>query len=150
MIVAMWETASEDQIQEVTNHLIKMGFAVHRTTGARQSVLAAVGKRIDFDIRELEVLPGVQTVHRISAPYKLVGRTFRPEGTVVKLPNGVEIGGKQVVVMAGPCSVESRAQIFAAAEIVCAAGRKSPARRRVQATQLAVHVSGVWALRRSS
>ena len=124
MIVAMWETASEDQIQEVTNHLIKMGFAVHRTTGARQSVLAAVGKRIDFDIRELEVLPGVQTVHRISAPYKLVGRTFRPEGTVVKLPNGVEIGGKHVVVMAGPCSVESRAQIFAAAEIVCAAGAK--------------------------
>ena len=124
MIVAMWETASEDQIQEVTNHLIKMGFAVHRTTGARQSVLAAVGKRIDFDIRELEVLPGVQTVHRISAPYKLVGRTFRPEGTIVKLPNGVEVGGKQVVVMAGPCSVESRAQIFAAAEIVCAAGAK--------------------------
>jgi 3-deoxy-7-phosphoheptulonate synthase len=124
MIVAMWETASEDQIQEVTNHLIKMGFAVHRTTGARQSVLAAVGKRIDFDIRELEVLPGVQTVHRISAPYKLVGRTFRPEGTIVKLPNGVEVGGKQVVVMAGPCSVEARAQIFAAAEIVCAAGAK--------------------------
>ena len=124
MIVAMWETASEDQIQEVTNHLIKMGFAVHRTTGARQSVLAAVGKRIDFDIRELEVLPGVQTVHRISAPYKLVGRTFRPEGTIVKLPNGVEVGGKQVVVMAGPCSVESQAQIFAAAEIVCAAGAK--------------------------
>ena len=84
MIVAMWETASEDQIQEVTNHLMKMGFAVHRTTGARQSVLAAVGKRIDFDTRELEVLPGVQGVHRISAPYKLVGRTFRPEDTIVK------------------------------------------------------------------
>src|SRR5580698_3084371 len=122
MIVAMWETASEDQIQEVTNHLIKMGFAVHRTTGARQSVLAAVGKRIDFDIRELEVLPGVQTVHRISAPYKLVGRTFRPEGTIVRLANGVEIGGKNVVVMAGPCSVESREQIFASADLVKQAG----------------------------
>ena len=58
MIVAMWESASEDQIQDVTDHLMKMGFAVHRTTGARQSVLAAVGKRIDFDIRELEVLSG--------------------------------------------------------------------------------------------
>src|SRR6201997_775924 len=124
MIVAMWETATEDQIQEVTNHLLKMGFAVHRTTGARQSVLAAVGKRIDFDTRELEVLPGVEKVHRISAPYKLVGRTFRPEGTVVRLANGVEIGGKEVVVMAGPCSVESREQIFRAAEMVSQAGAK--------------------------
>ena len=124
MIVAMWETASEDQIQAVTDHLVRMGFAVHRTTGARQSVLAAVGKRIDFDIRELEVLPGVQTVHRISAPYKLVGRTFRPEGTVVRLPNGVEIGGKNVVVMAGPCSVESREQLFTSADLVSKAGAK--------------------------
>jgi 3-deoxy-7-phosphoheptulonate synthase len=124
MIVAMWETATEDQIQEVTNHLLKMGFAVHRTTGARQSVLAAVGRRIDFDTRELEVLPGVEKVHRISAPYKLVGRTFRAEGTVVSLPNGVEIGGTHVVVMAGPCSVESREQIFAAAEQVGKAGAK--------------------------
>lgn len=124
MIVAMLEEASEDQIQNVTNHLIGMGFAVHRTTGARQSVLAAVGKRIEFDIRDIEVLPGVQNVHRISAPYKLVGRPFRPEGTVVKLPNGIEVGGKEVVVMAGPCSVESREQIFAAAEVVAKAGAK--------------------------
>jgi 3-deoxy-7-phosphoheptulonate synthase len=124
MIVAMWETASEEQIQEVTNHLMRMGFAVHRTTGARQSVLAAVGKRIDFDIRELEVLPGVQGVHRISAPYKLVGRTFRAENTVVRLGNGVEIGGKNIVVMAGPCSVESREQIFRSAEMVARAGAK--------------------------
>ena len=68
--------------------------------------------------------PGVQTVHRISAPYKLVGKTFRPEGTVVRLDNGVEIGGKEIVVMAGPCSVESRTQIFAAAEMVSKAGAK--------------------------
>src|SRR5215469_5752400 len=98
MIVAMLENASEDQIQEVTNHLMQMGFAVHRTTGARQSVLAAVGRRIDFDTRDLEVLPGVEKVHRISAPYKLVGRQFRPEGTTVRLANGVEVGGKEVVV----------------------------------------------------
>ncbi len=58
MIVAMLESATEDQIQDVTDHLMRMGFAVHRTTGARQSVLAAVGKRIDFDTRDLEVLLG--------------------------------------------------------------------------------------------
>ena len=124
MIVAMLETATEDQIQEVTDHLMRMGFAVHRTTGARQSVLAAVGRRIDFDTRELEVLSGVEKVHRISAPYKLVGRQFRAHDTVIKFSNGVEIGGKEVVVMAGPCSVESREQLFSAADIVAKAGAK--------------------------
>src|ERR1700757_1588118 len=83
MIVAMQETATEEQIQQVIEHLVRMGFSVHRTTGARQSVLAAVGARVDFDTRNLEVLSGVQEVHRISAPYKLAGRSFRPEGTVI-------------------------------------------------------------------
>jgi 3-deoxy-7-phosphoheptulonate synthase len=86
--------------------------------------LAAVGKRIDFDTRDLEVLPGVEKVHRISAPYKLVGRQFREHDTVVNLANGTAIGGKEVVVMAGPCSVESREQIFLAAEQVAKAGAK--------------------------
>jgi 3-deoxy-7-phosphoheptulonate synthase len=63
-------------------------------------------------------------VHRISAPYKLVGRPFRPGGTIVRLPNGVQVGGKEVVVMAGPCSVESREQIFTSAELVSKAGAK--------------------------
>jgi 3-deoxy-7-phosphoheptulonate synthase len=124
MIVAMLESADEDQIQDVIDHLVKMGFEVHRSTGARQTVLGAVGRRIDFDIRDIEVLSGVHHVHRISSPYKLVGRSFRPDGTTVKLPNGVEIGGKEVVVMAGPCSVESPEQIFTAAEQVSQAGAK--------------------------
>ncbi len=108
MIVAMQETASEEQVQQVVEHLIRMGFSVHRTTGERQTVLAAVGARVDFDTRNLEVLSGVEHVHRISAPYKLAGRSFRPQGTLISFPNGVTIGGDQVVVMAGPCSVESR------------------------------------------
>src|SRR5437868_14393578 len=108
MIVAMQERASEDQVQHVVKRLTEMGFDVHKTTGERQTVLAAVGSRNDFDVRDLEVLPGVEHVHRISAPYKLVGRAFKPEGTIVKLKNGVAIGGNEVVVIAGPCSVESR------------------------------------------
>src|ERR671931_1875719 len=107
MIVAMQDTASEEQIQQVIEHLVRMGFSVHRTTGERQTVLAAVGARIDFDTRNLEVLSGVQEVHRISAPYKLAGRSFRPQGTIVRVGNGIEIGGKEVIVMAGPCSIES-------------------------------------------
>src|SRR6266567_3179050 len=101
MIVAMQESADEGQIQQVIEHLVKMGFEVHRSTGARMTVLGAVGSQVDFDIRNLELLPGVQEVHRISAPYKLAGRSFRPEGTILRLANGVEIGGNEVVVMAG-------------------------------------------------
>jgi 3-deoxy-7-phosphoheptulonate synthase len=124
MIVAMQEGASEDQIQQVIDHLVKMGFEVHRSTGVRQTVLGAVGARAEFDIRNFELLPGVQEVHRISSPYKLAGRSFRPEGTIIRLRNGVEIGGKGVVVMAGPCSVESREQIFETAKHVAAAGAR--------------------------
>ena len=125
MIVAMQETATEEQIQVVIEHLMQMGFSVHRTTGERQSILAAVGARIDFDTRNLEVLSGVEHVHRISAPYKLSGKAFRPEGTIISFPNGTKVGGKEVVVMAGPCSVESRDQLFTVAELVAKAGARA-------------------------
>src|SRR5712691_23839 len=124
MIVAMQESATDEQIQQVVEHLVRMGFSVHRTTGERQTVLAAVGARVDFDTRNLEVLSGVEHVHRISAPYKLAGRSFRPQGTIVELPKGVQIGGDQVVVMAGPCSVESKEQLFTVAEQVAKAGAR--------------------------
>ena len=124
MIVAMQETATDDQIQVVVEHLMGLGFSVHRTTGERQTILAAVGARTDFDTRNLEVLSGVMEVHRISAPYKLAGRGFRPQGTVIEFANGVKIGGNEVVVMAGPCSVESRSQLFTVAEQIAKAGAR--------------------------
>jgi len=125
MIVAMQETATEDQIQVVVEHLVEMGFSVHRTTGERQTILAAVGSRTDFDTRNLGVLNGVMEVHRISAPYKLAGRSFRPQGSIIEFKNGVKIGGKEVVVMAGPCSVESHTQLFTVAELVAKAGARA-------------------------
>ncbi|MGH9564681.1 MAG: 3-deoxy-7-phosphoheptulonate synthase [Candidatus Angelobacter sp.] len=124
MIVAMQEQASEEQIQQVIERLITMGFEVHRSTGALKTVLGAVGERREFDIRDIEVLPGVGEVHRISSPYKLVARSFRPEGTVVRFHNGVSVGGQEVVLMAGPCSVESREQLFCVAESVARTGAK--------------------------
>jgi len=124
MIVAMQEGADEALIQQVIEQLVKLGFEVHRSTGARMTVLGAVGSGIDFDIRNLELLPGVQEVHRISSPYKLAGRSFRPEGTIVKLANGIDVGGNEIVVMAGPCSVETREQIFTTAEAIGKAGAK--------------------------
>jgi 3-deoxy-7-phosphoheptulonate synthase len=82
-----------------------------------------VGGTDDFDLASFEVMDGVKEAHRIVSPYKLASRGFRPEGTVVKI-GGVEIGGERIVVMAGPCSVESKEQIELSAEIVAHAGAK--------------------------
>jgi 3-deoxy-7-phosphoheptulonate synthase len=124
MIVAMQANATDEQIQIVVERMVEIGFNVHRTTGAVQTILAGVGTPGQFDHKDFELYAGVAEVVRISSPYKLAGRGFRPEGTIVRFPNGVEVGGNEVVVMAGPCSVESREQIFTAAAQVKAAGAK--------------------------
>ncbi len=122
MIVAMQEKATEEQIDAVIDAMVEAGVGVHRTTGASQTILAGVGPTASVDLSKFEVLPGVLHVHRISSPYKLAGRAFRPEGTVVEFANGAKIGGEQVAVIAGPCAIENREQIFAIAECVKAAG----------------------------
>jgi 3-deoxy-7-phosphoheptulonate synthase len=122
MIVAMQEKATEEQIYAVVVAMEEMGVNVHRTTGEFQTILAGVGPTASLDLTKFEMLPGVLHVHRISAPYKLAGRAWRPEGTVIEFPNGAKIGGQQVAVIAGPCAVEDREQIFAIAQCVKAAG----------------------------
>jgi 3-deoxy-7-phosphoheptulonate synthase len=122
MIVAMLETATEEQIVAVIEVMEESGVHVHRTTGEMQTILAAVGPTAGLDLSKFEVLPGVMHVHRISSPYKLAGRAWRPEGTVVEFPNGATIGGKQVAMIAGPCAIENREQIFSTAAAVKAAG----------------------------
>src|SRR5260221_9632949 len=109
MVVVMQEGAGEKQIQTVIDRLVGLGFDIHRSTGVRHTLLGAVGGKTDVDPRVLELLEGVAEVLRISAPYKLASRAFRPEGTIVNV-GGVPIGGKHVPVMAGPCSVESEEQ----------------------------------------
>ena len=111
MVVVMEEGATEEQIQIVIDRLMKMGFDAHRSTGMRQTVIGAVGAKIDFDTRDIELIDGVEEVVRITAPYKLASRHFRPEGSVIQLGKGVAVGGEQVIMMAGPCSVESETQI---------------------------------------
>jgi 3-deoxy-7-phosphoheptulonate synthase len=122
MIVVMQEGASEDQIQAVIRNLMEQGFDVHRSTGAIQTVLGGVGAKTDFDTRVVEMMAGVQEVYPVVAPYKLASRHFRPEGTVVDLGGGVKVGGNQVVVMAGPCSVESLEQMEAVAALISGLG----------------------------
>ncbi len=122
MIVAMQEKATEEQIDAVIDAMVEAGVGVHRTTGATQTILAGVGPTASLDLSKFELLAGVLHVHRISSPYKLAGRGFRPEGTVVEFENGVKVGGERVAVMAGPCSIESREQMFETAKRVKAAG----------------------------
>src|SRR6201985_3912808 len=124
MVIVMQEGASDAQIQNVIDKLVVHGFDVHRSTGASHTVLGAVGVHRDFDHRDFELLEGVREVVRITQPFKLASRAFKPEGTIVDLGRGVKIGGPEVVVAAGPCSVESPEQIDAVASAVAKAGAK--------------------------
>ena len=123
MVVVMEERAPEDQIQHVIATLVEKGFDVHRSTGALKTVLGAVGGNRAFDIRLVEVMDGVHEVLRITEPYKLASRTFKPERTIVSVGE-LRIGGDEVIVMAGPCSAENEEQVEAAAAAVSKAGAK--------------------------
>jgi len=124
MVIVMHEGATEEQIQHVIDRVVSSGFDVHRSTGASHTVLGAVGVHRDFDHRDFELLEGVREVVRITQPFKLASRQFKPQGTVVDLGRGVKIGGDEIVVAAGPCSVESPEQINAVAEAVAKSGAK--------------------------
>jgi 3-deoxy-7-phosphoheptulonate synthase len=121
MLVVMQQGATEAQIDAVIGRMVEMGFDVHRSTGVVHTVLGGVGGKEEFDLEVFEVMEGVKEAHRIISPYKLASRSFRPQGTTVRVGN-LEIGGPRVVVMAGPCSVESAEQIERSAESVAAAG----------------------------
>jgi 3-deoxy-7-phosphoheptulonate synthase len=123
MVVVTEPGASEKQIEEIIRVLHEHGFDVHRSTGMQQTVLGAIGVQPEFDHRQIELLPGVAEVLRITEPYKLASRTFKREGSVFDV-GGIKIGGDDVVVMAGPCSVESERQVLAVAESVMKSGAK--------------------------
>jgi 3-deoxy-7-phosphoheptulonate synthase len=123
MLVVMQQGATEEQVEHVIERLTDLGFDVHRSTGVIHTVLGGVGGKDDFDLAVFEVMEGVKEAHRIASPYKLASRSFRPEGTIVRVGD-LAIGGESVVVMAGPSSVENRDQIEQTAELVAKAGAK--------------------------
>jgi 3-deoxy-7-phosphoheptulonate synthase len=123
MVVVMEERASEEQIQDVIAHLVEQGFDVHRSTGALRTVIGAVGGNRQADPRLIEVLEGVHEVLRITEPYKLASRTFKPENTVITVGD-TRIGGDEVIVIAGPCSAESDEQVETTTAAVKRAGAK--------------------------
>src|SRR6185436_3066655 len=124
MVIVMERGASEAQIQRVIETLVELGYDVHRSTGVNHTVLGAVGSpRQSADPRVLELIPGVREAMKVSEPYKLVGRRFRAEDTVVDVA-GVAVGGPEVIVMAGPCSVESHERVASIARRVRGAGAR--------------------------
>ena len=122
MVVVMEERATEAQVENVVKRLVEMGMDVHRSTGVTRTVLGAVGQG-QPDKGLIEMLEGVHEVVRISSPYKLASRTFKPEATIVTVGD-IRIGGDEVIVMAGPCSAETEQQVRTTAAAVRRAGAK--------------------------
>jgi len=130
MVIVMESIATEEQIQKIIDLLTRKGFDAHRSTGATRTIIGAVGSDAGaLDPRDFQLMEGVREVLRITEPWKLAGRVFRPEGSVIAAGAArgsaqVSFGGPEVVVMAGPCAVESEDQI----RKVAASVRRSGAR----------------------
>jgi 3-deoxy-7-phosphoheptulonate synthase len=123
MIVVMKPTATEREVEKVIERMIEDGFDIHRSTGAERTVLGAVGVAPDFDRGPYRLLDGVEEVVRVSTPYKRVSRSFHPDDLLIRVGD-VVFGGDEVVVIAGPCSVESEDQIHQTAAAVAQAGAR--------------------------
>ncbi len=121
MVVVMQSGVDESQIEAVILRLNEYGFDVHRSSGVSHTVLGAIGVKPEFDIRNIKVLDGVSDVFRVTEPYKFVSRAWKSEKTIVDV-RGVDVGGDEITIMAGPCAVESEEQIEATAEFVASQG----------------------------
>ena len=124
MIVVMKSTATEADIQHLVKHVESLGLKANVLRGTERTVVAAIGDERVIGVTALESSPGVDNVMRVLAPYKLASREAHTETSVVRA-GSLEVGGKQIGVIAGPCSVESEEQIVATAKAVKAAGATS-------------------------
>ncbi len=123
MIVVMKPGVSEDAVSRVSARLQGLGFGVHVSKGTERTVIGAIGDKSVLAGVDLEAMDGVERVVPIRQPFKLVSREFHPESSVVDV-SGVAVGGREVVVIAGPCSVESYEQLRVTARAVKAAGAR--------------------------
>ncbi len=121
MIVVMKTGSSQDEIRRVVNRIEVGGLIAHISQGIEHTVIGVLGQAFPELRDTLELLPGVEQVIPVTKPYKLASREFHPQDTIVEL-NGVTIGGNEIVVMAGPCAVESEEQLLSTAQAVKAAG----------------------------
>ena len=122
MLVVMKHGATTAEIDAVVAAIEEMGYEARPMPGAQRTAVGLVGNDGRVDSSRISALSGVAQVIHVTQPYKQVSREWRPENTIVTIAPGVEVGGSEVVIMAGPCSVESEAQIVLAAQQVKAAG----------------------------
>jgi len=122
MLIIMRHGADDAEIRRVCDTIEEMGYQSRPMPGKQRTTVGLVGNDGRVDGSRLAALPGVVEILHVTKPYKQVSREWKPESTIVQLPGGLAIGGTDVVVMAGPCSVESESQILAAARAVRAAG----------------------------
>jgi 3-deoxy-7-phosphoheptulonate synthase len=122
MLVVMKAQATPEEIQAVCDHIVQLGFRAHPLPGAQRTAIGITGNQGEVDRGNLESLSGVAEVIRVSKAYKLASRDVKEEDTVVRVAGGAAIGGRDLAVIAGPCSIESREQAFAIAEQVATAG----------------------------
>lgn len=123
MIVVMHSEATEGQLNVILEKIKELGFSPHLSRGEKRTIVGVVGNQKKVDPQVFMVLPGVENVVPILKPFKLASREFKKDPTVITI-NGAAIGSRQVVVMAGPCAVESREQTMRAAEAVAGSGAK--------------------------
>ncbi|MDI6766313.1 MAG: 3-deoxy-7-phosphoheptulonate synthase [Bacteroidota bacterium] len=121
MIIVMESHSTDADIQHVVERIHELGFTAHLSKGVERTIIGIIGDERLFKKEQFSLLPHVENVIPILKPYKLVSRDFKPENSIVKV-NGVEIGGEKVVIIAGPCSVESEEQLLSTAYAVKAAG----------------------------
>jgi len=123
VVVIIEPKATDEQIQNVIKHLEDYGFQIHKSVGVQNTIIGAIGVKPDFDIRKIKILDGVADVYRVTVPFKLASRNFHEINTVIDI-KGTKIGGNEIVIMSGPCSIESEEQIYKLAEIVSRSGAK--------------------------
>jgi 3-deoxy-7-phosphoheptulonate synthase len=123
MLIVMESTATPEQVQRVCREIESMGLTAHPIPGAQRTAIGVTGNKSQVDADKIYAQAGVREIIHVTAPYKLVSREFYPDDTIVDV-GGVRIGGDELVIMAGPCSVESREQCFTVAEVVSRAGAR--------------------------
>lgn len=121
MIIVMKPKSKESDIREVSKVLSSLGLGVHVSQGTERTIIGVIGDKRKLNDIPIELMPGVEKLVPIVESYKLAGKTFKPESSVIDV-NGIKIGGKELVMIAGPCAVESREQILEAAAAVKKAG----------------------------
>ena len=124
MIIICETKATEAQINAIQQKIREAGLEVHRSDGVEHTVLGVVGDRSLLDVSAFALIPGVRDVVPVSTPYKLASREFHPDDTLVHVGEAVVVGGSEVIVMAGPCAVESEEQIEASAEFAARCGAR--------------------------